>query len=155
VTSVRSAEDDPDKRVTLPVRGYLMANREQIGTRVSGEPFRIQNPTMPFRHEAPAEPVADTEGHDLRPDPLAAQTPAEFMQALRQFRTWSGEPGYRVMAQRTGRRCAASTLCTALGSDKLPKLETVQTIVEACNGTKADIRLYSTAWRQLKLWQDM
>jgi hypothetical protein len=48
-------------------------------------------------------------------------------------------------------RVAPSTLCATLGSDKLPRLEIVQAIVEGCGGTKDDVKRYATAWRQIML----
>jgi hypothetical protein len=66
------------------------------------------------------EAVTDAVGHDLCPDPLIAQTPAELVDALRRFRVWAGEPSFRQMAANSRQRAAASTLCAALSSKALP-----------------------------------
>src|ERR1700690_196657 len=46
----------------------------------------------PGRHRSSAVnmpgQVSDAQGHDLKPDPLAATTPAEFITALWQYRAW-------------------------------------------------------------------
>jgi hypothetical protein len=97
--------------------------------------------------------VPDAGGHDgLRPDPLSAGTAAELIGALRQFRTWAGNPSYRDMALRSGRRAGASTMCTLLGGDELPdRLEVIDAIVEGCGGTGEDRQRFATAWRKLAM----
>lgn len=82
----------------------------------------------------------------LTPSPPRRQT-----RPLNDFRIWAGKPGYRVMSLRVGKRVAPSTFCTVLKADKLPRQEHVQAIIEACNGTREDIRLYVTAWRQIAM----
>ncbi len=94
-------------------------------------------------------PLEDTDGFNLRPDPLQAATSAELMRLLRQFRAWCGQPGYRVMSSRVGKQVSPSTLCTALGSDRLPKLDTLQAIIRACSGNEEDVRRWTTAWRRI------
>jgi hypothetical protein len=96
-------------------------------------------------------PLEDTDGFNLRPDPLQAATSAELMRLLRQFRAWCGLPGYRVMSSRVGKQVSPSTLCTALGGDRLPKLDTLQAIIRACSGSEQDVRRWTTAWRQITL----
>jgi hypothetical protein len=44
------------------------------------------------RSELERKAPLDAEGYDLRPDPLAARTPAELIAALRLYRIWAGEP---------------------------------------------------------------
>lgn len=88
----------------------------------------------------------------LRPDPLGAQTAAELIEALRQFRTWAGNPSYRNMALRSGRRAGASTMCTLLSGSDLPaRLEMIDAIVEGCGGTDEDRQKFATAWRKLTM----
>jgi hypothetical protein len=64
------------------------------------------------RRERPAlGPAQDAPGSRLRPDPSDVRTPAELIEALRQFRTWAGNPSYRDMARACNgrpapRRCA-------------------------------------------------
>jgi len=95
--------------------------------------------------------LPDAEGHDsLRPDPLSAGTPAELIDVLRKYRTWAGNPSYRDMALRSGRRAGASTMCGVLGGSDLPdRLEVIDAIVEGCGGTDEDRRRFATAWRKL------
>lgn len=95
--------------------------------------------------------LPDAAGHDLRPDPLAATTATEFMESLRRYRLWCGQISYREMALRSGRTVAASTLCTALRGDRLPRQALVRTIVAACGGDEDDQRAWVTAWRRVAM----
>jgi len=101
----------------------------------------------------PREAVPDTDGHDLCPDPLAAQTPAELVDALCHYRIWAGEPSFRQMAADSRQRAAASTLCTALSGDALPTLDVVLAVVIGCGGSEEDQRRFATAWRRIRLGQ--
>lgn len=107
-----------------------------------------------------ATATADAEGHELRPDPLQARTPAEFMMALRQYRIWMGEPPYRTMAGRlqaadehTGTSRSASALCDRLNADTMPRLDLVVALVAACGGNHEDQSSFATAWRTIRLSQ--
>jgi hypothetical protein len=95
-------------------------------------------------------PVADLPGHDQRPDPGNAATPAELIVALRQFRLWAGNPSFRTMAARCDQRAAASTMCTLLRAATIPaRLEMVDAIVTGCGGSEEDRQRFATAWRRL------
>ncbi|RCV48121.1 hypothetical protein [Marinitenerispora sediminis] len=102
-------------------------------------------------YAAPPRATPDIEGHDLRPDPLRARSPEAFVEAMRAFRVWAGEPSYRAMQSRCGRRVAASTFCTALKSNDMPKLGLVEAFVEACGGDEAEKRRWTTAWRRVSM----
>jgi hypothetical protein len=99
-------------------------------------------------------PVEDTDGYNLRPDPLTAATAAQMMSLLRQFRVWCGKPGVRVMARRANNAIAAATIHSALQGDRLPKLETLQAVVWACSGSEEDVRNWTTAWRKITLAEE-
>ncbi|MGH3218739.1 MAG: hypothetical protein ACRDPY_08535 [Streptosporangiaceae bacterium] len=102
--------------------------------------------------ELRSRPVPPDIGADLRPDPREARTPAEFMEALRRFRQWSGNPPFRRMWRRADQRAAVSTMCTVLRSNTLPdRLHVIDAIVEGCGGTDEDRRRFATAWRELTL----
>jgi hypothetical protein len=98
--------------------------------------------------------MRDVDGYDLRPDPLTARTPAEFMDAMRQFRAWAGDPSFRAMSDRSDPHLSSATLCTALSRDALPTLAVVQAVITACGGSEDDQRQFTTGWRQLRLRQD-
>ena|SRR6266568_4473210 len=83
--------------------------------------------------------------------PGAITTPAEFVRALRQFRTWAGKPSYRVMAARSRHVYAASTLHAALNSASLPGLEQARAIITGCHGTPAHHHAFAAAWRRIRL----
>lgn len=97
-------------------------------------------------------PVIDDHGAVLRPDPSTATTPRQFMEALRQYRRWAGNPSYRVMSDRIGGHPVASTIQTMLARDELPtRLEAVDAVIRGCCGTPDDRKKFATAWRLLTL----
>jgi hypothetical protein len=100
---------------------------------------------------SPGRPPADAAGFDLRPDPLQARTPGDFVEALRRYRAWAGDPSYRQMASRAGGTTAASTIWLALRSEDVPRLELVLAIIAGCGGGEDDQRRFATAWRTLRL----
>jgi DNA-binding SARP family transcriptional activator len=105
----------------------------------------------------PAKVILDTPGHDQRPDPLAAMTAKDFVKTLADLREWAGAPSFREMERRCGHEVAFATMCTALGSDKLPSLKVVLAIVAACVGGEEheeQERAYTTAWRKLRRTQE-
>jgi hypothetical protein len=102
-----------------------------------------------YRASADAAQVEDIAGFDLKPDPLTATTPAQFIAALREYRAWSGSPSWRKMAERAGQAVVHSTMHAAMHSDALPKLDVVKAIIVGCNGGPEDVRAFVTAWRQL------
>jgi hypothetical protein len=95
--------------------------------------------------------VPDAPGLDLCPDPASAQTPAQYMELLRRYRVWAGQPSYRIMGQRCAQRFAASTIHAALNSDRLPSLAMVQAIVTGCGGTDTHQQVFTSAWRRLRM----
>lgn len=97
--------------------------------------------------------MRDADGYNLRPDPLTAETLAEFMATLHRFRAWAGDLSWRTMSERSDPHLGASTLCTALSRDVLPTLAVVQAVITACGGNEDDQRRFTTAWRRLRLSQ--
>jgi hypothetical protein len=102
-----------------------------------------------FKASADAAQVEDIAGFDLKPDPLSAATPAQFVAALREYRAWSGNPSWRKMAERAGQAVVHSTMHAAMNGDALPKLDVVRAIIVGCNGSQDDMRAFVTAWRQI------
>lgn len=101
---------------------------------------------------APGAPAQDVPGYNLRPDPGAAGTTAEFIEVLRQFRTWAGNPSYRDMARACDGRPAASTMCRMLTGRRLPaRFEVIDAIITACGGEEEDRERFATAWRRLTM----
>jgi hypothetical protein len=49
----------------------------------------------------------------------SARIPAEFIEALRRFRTWAGNPSFRDMARACNGRPTASTMGTMLAGGDL------------------------------------
>ena len=102
----------------------------------------------PGRHDGGQ--ISDAWGFDLKPDPLAATTPAQFIGALWQYKIWSGDPPWRKMAKQAGQRVVHSTMHAAMHADALPKLEVVKAIIIGCGGSEDDLRMFATAWRRLE-----
>lgn len=127
-------------------------NDARHGRDLAGALAEMQYERYQARHRRMAsDPVTpDAPGLDLCPDLDAVSTAAEFMDALRMFRVWAGEPSYREMERRCGGRFAASTLCTALKASKLPGLPLVQAAVIACGGREEHQQSFSSAWRRLR-----
>jgi hypothetical protein len=99
--------------------------------------------------EAASQQIGDATGFDLKPDPLTASTPAEFIDALRQYKLWSGDPSWRTMAKRAGQAVVHSTMYAAMNGNALPKLEVVKAIVIGCGGGEDDLSLFASAWRRI------
>jgi hypothetical protein len=98
----------------------------------------------------PGSPAHDVPGCDLRPDPSGARTSAELIEALRQFRTWAGNPSYRDMERACNGRPVASTMCRVLGRGQLPaRFEVIDAIITACGGEEEDRERFASAWRRL------
>ncbi|MBF8187701.1 hypothetical protein ITP53_18550 [Nonomuraea sp. K274] len=99
--------------------------------------------------------VDDVEGfEDLKPDPLAATTVAEFLEAMRVFRIWAGEDPLAELARRSRGAFATSTLCETLSeanTKRLPTLRVVKAFIRACGGNDNDVRAWTTAWRAVRL----
>lgn len=113
--------------------------------------------TGSHRYRRPGEPswhgggqIIDAFGFDLRPDPLAATNPGQFIGTLWQFKVWSGDPSWRKMAARAGQRVVHSTMHAAMNGTTLPKLDVVKAIVIGCGGSEDDLRMFVTAWRRLE-----
>jgi hypothetical protein len=98
-----------------------------------------------------AEQIPDIDGQDLRPDPLAAKTPAEFVACLRSFRTWAGQPPLRQIAARSRQAVSYTTIQKVLASDDLPTLTAALAIVTGCGATHEYQQSTATAWRRLTM----
>ena len=96
-----------------------------------------------------SEPVRDTRGYHLKPNPLAATTSAQLVSALRQYRGWAGNIPYRQMAARAQQAVAHSTMFVALNSAELPALKVVIAIILGCGGSVDDQQKFATAWRRI------
>jgi hypothetical protein len=150
--AVRDGEDNSDSRASLhhAQSRLVVATNEYEAAQMRAAAERARAAARAARVP---EPVRDAEGFDLRPDPLAARTPTELVAALRRYREWAGQPPFRVMAARTRQKAAASTLCTALGSGEMPRLDVVVAIIAGCGGGEEDQRCFATAWRRIQFGQ--
>jgi hypothetical protein len=101
--------------------------------------------------ELPFGPPEDLPGYGLKPDPLLAETAAEFVELMKQYRIWAEEPSYRELVRRARNAFGASTLCEALKSTQLPPAKLVEAFIWACTGSKEDLQAWMTAWRRLRM----
>jgi hypothetical protein len=79
--------------------------------------------------------------------------PAEFIEALRRYKAWSGDPLWRRMAARAGQEIVHSTMYAAMNGEVLPKFEVVRAIIIGCGGSDEDLDSFTRAWRQIKTQQ--
>ncbi len=98
-----------------------------------------------------AEQIPDMDGLDLRPDPLLAKTPAEFVACLRSFRIWAGQPPLREIAARSRQAVSYTTIQKVLASDDLPSLTATLAILAGCGATHEYQQRFATAWRRLTM----
>ncbi|MGK5551019.1 helix-turn-helix domain-containing protein [Actinomadura kijaniata] len=83
-------------------------------------------------------------GASAGPDPSRARTGAAFVEAMREYRIWKGEPSYQAMAKAAG--CAASTLWKLEKKDRLPKLDKVLAYLRGCGATPEELEVWRRAW---------
>ena len=76
------------RRVTQIHEAALAAQADAEAKLAAAEAAARARAVRPRPRRAP--PCDDAAGHRLRPDPLAARTPAELMETARQFREWAG-----------------------------------------------------------------
>lgn len=148
-----------EKQQSERERQTLEAERQELRAALEAAEARLlQAPPGPSRrkgtraaHRQPPESVLPDHNATLRPDPAAAGGPAQFMQLLREFRIWAGNPSYRDMAARD-QRFTSSALHAALKRDALPRRhEMVDAIVAGCGGSDEDRGMWATAWRRLAM----
>lgn len=127
---------------------------DQVAAHLARQADRI-----PGRHRSPAgatpgrqggRQISDAFGYDLKPDPAAATTAAQFIRTLWEYKIWSGDPSWRKMAARAGQTVVHSTMHAAMHGDALPKLDVVRAIITGCGGGEDDLRAFATAWRRIQ-----
>ncbi|AQZ62953.1 unnamed protein product [[Actinomadura] parvosata subsp. kistnae] len=129
----------------MPADNVVTAIRNLAGPHRSPPGGTGNPPELPF------EPPDDLPGHALKPDPLSARTPAEFVGLMKQYRIWAGEPSYRELVRRSRKAFGASTLCQALNSAQLPPEKLVRAFIWACSGSEDDLQAWATTWRLLRM----
>lgn len=98
------------------------------------------------RRTSPAS--GDTEISDLKPDPAAVSTPADFLAVLWRYRAWSGDPSWRQIAARSRQRASHSAIYKAMHRQELPKLDVLEAIILGCGG-KNDLPAFAAAWHRI------
>jgi hypothetical protein len=121
----------------------------QLADQASRSPGRHRSADAGTASRRADRQIGDANGFDLKPDPLAAATEAQFIRALWDYKAWSGDPSWRTMAARGGQRVVHSTMYGAMHGSALPKLEVVKAIISGCGGGEEDLRAFATAWRRI------
>jgi hypothetical protein len=135
------------------VLGELRKLEEQVTTQLVDQagrsPGRHRSASADAQGRRGSRQIGDANGFDLKPDPLAATTEAQFIEALWQYKWWSGDPSWRAMAAQSGQRVVHSTMYGAMHGAGLPKLEVVKAIISGCGGSEEDLKAFATAWRRI------
>jgi len=122
--------EHPNVRRELRKLEELLASYEQAGRK-------------PGRHRA------SNDRFDRKPDPSTAQSAAEYVTVLRQYRAWSGDLPWREIAARAKQNRVHSTIYNAMRRDALPTLEVVKAIVIGCGGGEDDLLAFTDAWHRI------
>jgi hypothetical protein len=125
---------------TAAERAALPAGAGPAGAAQQGKP----------RPPRPVQPPPDL-GTQQWPDPRAAKTVPEFLQALRDYRTWAGSPSCKRISAGSGGRYSKSAIYAALAGRKLPGLELVDAIITGCGGDDHARGAFASAWRKLMI----
>lgn len=98
-------------------------------------------------------PVATSLVDEVRPDARSVTSPAQFVAAMRELKTWSGL-SYRQLESRAA-RCGTvlprSTLMNALNRETLPREDLVAAFAQACGCGEAETARWLVARRRLAL----
>lgn len=107
--------------------------------------------TKAKRESAAKTAIPDAPGHDCKPDPLDADSPEEFVDTMRRYRAWAGNPSLRAMARRCNQRFSHSTFANFLKASTLPEFDMVDAFVTALGGTEEDKSRWISAWRSFTI----
>ena len=114
----------------------------------AGRPGRHRSQASKSTGRQAGHEPGDTEISDLKPDPVGASTPADFIAVLWRYRAWSGDPSWRQIAARSRQRASHSAIYKAMHRQELPKLEVLEAIVIGCGG-KNDLPAFAAAWHRI------
>lgn len=100
------------------------------------------------KKDSPPCAVPDAAGCAYKPNPLAAVTEQDFVQALRDLVMWAGNPGLREISRRCGGSPTHSSLSKLLSASTVPpKFAPVRAFILALGLKEKDIEEWMTAWR--------
>lgn len=118
---------------SLPRTGWL--------DRVPSEPMTLPiDPTESVRPEP-----------EQRPNPMDADTPAEFLLTMRRYLAWAGDWSYLELEYKCGGVVRAHKFQRALEGTELPGYVFLMAFVTACVGTDEGERLrWATSWHRLR-----
>jgi hypothetical protein len=125
----------------------------QARQHLSAAQYEARHRRTAFHDKGVRPVIADAPGRAHFPDPKDITTPAAYMDGLRRFRLWAGNPSLRRMQLECGGRPSASTLCKALQGYELPSLEMVDAIIVGCGGRDEHRQAFASAWRRVAFSQ--
>ncbi|PDP87622.1 hypothetical protein CQJ94_11285 [Glycomyces fuscus] len=95
--------------------------------------------------------VRALDGYERRPNPLEAQTPAEFLLTMRRYLVWAGDWSYVELEYLCGGAVRAATFRDVLEGTELPRYVFLMAFVTACAGEDSGERQrWTTAWHRLR-----
>ncbi|WP_017623974.1 hypothetical protein [Nocardiopsis chromatogenes] len=105
---------------------------------------------VPLDPRFPARQGARNPGTPERINPYAATTTAEFLQAMREYRTRAGTPTFEEMEYRSGGVCTAQRFRSTLDGKAMPTIALVGAFITACGGDADACGEWTAALRYLK-----
>jgi hypothetical protein len=145
---LKKLEDCAEQRTELQEAAYR-ADAELQEALSSRESAPTKAPAR--RQQRRRTAIPDAEGHECKPDPIQAQTPAEFVATLRQYRKWAGNPSFREMERNSAGRASYSTFSNMLRAAAVPpRFKSVEAFVVALGGNEEDLRIWASAWRRFQ-----
>ncbi|MFE1166197.1 hypothetical protein [Nocardiopsis sp. NPDC058789] len=99
----------------------------------------------------PVDPVESVRPEPVRPNPMDARTPAEFLLTMRRYLSWAGGWSYLELEYKCGGVVSAAKFQRALEGSDLPGYVFLMAFVTACVGTDEGERLrWATSWHRLR-----
>lgn len=154
-SSQAEPQPHPDQEVTALIGDLRQIGRRLQSARTLDHPRvraalgQLDNELAAVLGQSRGRHRIQVSGTNLMSDPLAPNTSAEFVTALRQYRASNGNTSFRQMAIRARHVVPHSAMCMALNCEQLPPLKVVLAIVAGCGGGIVDQERFATAWHYL------
>jgi hypothetical protein len=84
-----------------------------------------------------------------KPDPVEARTAAEFVEVMRRYRYWAGNPSCRTLSQQCGGVVSAAAFSSTLHGTELPRFTILNAFILACGGSEPEFQRWISAWRHI------
>jgi hypothetical protein len=130
-------------RVIAGLRGRLLQTPETL------EHPKVRSELHLFEKQVARQLAYIAEGRGRHRSASEETMSQHAIEALWQYRAWSGDPPWRTMAERADQAVVHSTMYNAMNGDALPKLLVVRAIIIGCGGNEEDVSSFVNAWRRL------